>query len=990
MDSGLRQNADGHPGTPAKNGAGPLQIRLFGSMQVLVDEAPVQAWYSHSVKCLLALLTLYGNRQIDRSFLAGALWPEPADASDPILRRTSAEQRAQSNLRQALHHLRQALGSQSWRLPIQGKLSLYLDLTGADVDVVAFDAAIARGDTPSLEQAAALYGGILLRDCECGADWVVSARAMRELQFAEALDRLAEDARTRCNWDSAAGYLRRLIEVDPYRESAYCALMEVTAERRDCAQVTAIYRSLRTFLRNEINSEPDRATTEFYGAQLRRCASAAPAPTPPHSTNVPHNLPRQFTSFIGREAEIETVPTLLDRTCLLTLTGPGGSGKTRLGLQIAEQIKAQYRDGVWLVDLSRIADPALVAQAVATTLGVQGQADKTPEEALTATLRSRNLLLVLDNCEHLRAACAQVVLALLRACAGVRILATSRQVLGIAGEQTFRVLPLALPTEMQALTAETLMRYEGMRLFVDRALLVKPDLVIDDAVAPVLARVCRRLDGIPLAIELAAARVRSLSVSDIDLRLEARRFLLLTSGAFDAHPRQQTLRATLDWSYELMSGREQCLLARLAVFTGGWTLEAAEQICGDGEAASEPIAAWELLDLLTSLVDKSLVSMEEHAGSTRYRLLETMREYALEKLEASGEADRIRTRHRDWFLCWAEEADWNLKGPGQRFYLEKLERDHDNLRAALAWCAHDEGEGEAALRLVNALWWFWYLRDHFREGRKHLERALENQSHEHSALRAVALLGAGVMAYACADYPAARARYEASIVLYRQCKDRKGQAFVLCFQGRLEFCFQGKLESGLEQYALAEERIHQSIALFREMKEPWGLACALCEAGFLAYLRSDYDAAQTLLEEGLAPARSLGDRWAVSIMLSYLGFVANALGDSAVAQAHFLESLEIGRQMKDKGRMMQNLEGLAIVFLAQGEPEQASRLWGVAEALAQRIGTIASIQNRKEYEAQVAKARAQLGDVAFVKAWSQGRALPWDQVAADLLQISFV
>ena len=433
-----------------------------------------------------------------------------------------------------------------------------------------------------------------------------------------------------------------------------------------------------------------------------------------------NNLPLQLTSFIGREREIDEVKHLLTTTRLLTLTGAGGCGKTRLALQVAADAPGVYPDGVWLGELAALSDPALVPHAVASAVGAREIPGSTVTESLVGYLRTRTLLLVLDNCEHVVGAAAELVDALLRSCPGVRILATSREPLGSAGETTWRVPSLAVPphSAVGELDLEHLTQYETVQLFIDRALAALPGFVVTSQNAAALAEICRRLDGIPLAIELAAARVRAFSVDQIAARLDDR-FRLLTAGQRTAMPRQQTLRATVDWSYMLLSDPERALLRRLSVFAGGWAFEAAEAV-----AAGDGIHTYAVLDLLPQLVDKSLVIAEEQRGAVRYRLLETIRQYARDRLQEAGEAERTRDRHLTYFLQLAEEAEPKLRGSEDRLFLVRLEEEHANLRLALEWGLTPSARGDAALRLSGALTWFWWLRSYHDEGRRWLARAL--------------------------------------------------------------------------------------------------------------------------------------------------------------------------------------------------------------------------------------------------------------------------
>src|SRR5208282_6012716 len=422
-----------------------------------------------------------------------------------------------------------------------------------------------------------------------------------------------------------------------------------------------------------------------------------------------HNLPQQLTSFIGREKEITQIKELLGTTRLLTLIGAGGCGKTRLAMRVAGDLLESYPDGIWLVEFAALREPGLAPQTVASVLGLKEQPGESLTQTLTKHLASRLLLLVLDNAEHLLAACAQLADVVLRQCAQVVILATSREQLGIAGELTYRVPSLSVPDPEQHATPEELSTYESTRLFVERARLQRPHFAVTAKNAPALASVCHRLDGIPLAIELAAPRVRSMSVEEVNRRLD-QRFSLLTGGSRTALPRHRTLRSAIDWSYDLLNEAEQALLCRLSVFSGGWTLEAAEKVC-----SGEGVEDVEALDLLTSLADKNLVVADEQDGATRYRLLESVRQYARDRLREGDEA-RWQSQHLAYFLTLAEEAEPQLTGSDQQAWLDRLEAEHENLRSALLF-RHDRGCFARTLRLAAALWRFWWLRGYLSEGR---------------------------------------------------------------------------------------------------------------------------------------------------------------------------------------------------------------------------------------------------------------------------------
>jgi predicted ATPase/class 3 adenylate cyclase/Tfp pilus assembly protein PilF len=592
-----------------------------------------------------------------------------------------------------------------------------------------------------------------------------------------------------------------------------------------------------------------------------------------------HNLPAQLTSFIGREAEMAEVKQFLATTRLLTLSGSGGCGKTRLALQVAADLLEEYPDGVWLVELAPLADPTLVPQTVASALGVREE----PGRPLTATLgdylRPKQVLLVLDNCEHLLAACAQLAESLLRACLKLRILASSREGLGIGGEQTYRVPSLSLPDTRHLPPLEGLQEFEAVQLFADRARLSQATFAVTQVNAPAVVQVCERLDGIPLAIELAAARVKALPVEKLNERLD-NMFRLLTGGSRTALPRQQTLRALIDWSYDLLSEPERALMRRLSAFAAGWTLEAAEAVC-----VGEGVEEWEVLDLLTSLVEKSLVLYEEREGEGRYRLLETVRQYARDRLLEAGEAAGVRGRHRDWCLELAERAEPHLcAGAEQAAWLNRLEREHDNLRASLAWCQEVEESAEAGLRLAGALNRFWYKRGRLAEGMQWLTSALAAGSRASVAVRGKALGGA--MFIANTDQSASLAALSA-----------------------------------------------EGLTLGREAGDKWLTGHSLLGMGWAANNRGDHTEAAALFEEGLPLAREAGDPWLITILLQNLAIAAQFRGDVELARALHQEALHRYRKAEDTGGTAAqhlNLGGLA---WGQGDYDQSRALFSEALAL---------------------------------------------------------
>jgi len=723
----------------------------------------------------------------------------------------------------------------------------------------------------------------------------------------------------------------------------------------------------------------------------------------------PNNLPQQLTSFVGREREISEIEALLVTNRLLTLTGAGGSGKTRLGLQVAAESLVQFPDGAWFVELAQIADAGLVPKTVATVLGVAEVAGKPITQTLIEHLKDKRLLVQLDNCEHLLDACADLAETLARQCPHLRILASSLEALGVAGEQTYRVPSLSLPDRNHRQTAETLSACESARLFINRALLVRTGFHVTDQNAPALASICCHLDGIPLAIELAAARVRTLSVEEIEGKLD-QRFRLLTEGSRTALPRHQTLRALIDWSYELLNAPEQRLLQRLSVFAGGWTLDAAEQISAD-----EVELGNDVLSLLTSLSNKNLIVSDQTDGRSRYRLLETVRQYARAKLLESSGDKQVRERHRDYYVALAEDAELKLTGAEQVQWLQRLEEEHDNFRSALEWSLVEAGSG-GGLRLCGALQRFWGTRGHLSEGRDWCARVLgKAEAAGGTRERAKALHTAGYLAYFQGNYPASRTLIEESLVIRRQLGDRTGVAASLNTLGNVA------IEQG--DYDAARTRHEESLAIARELGDQGGIANSLLNLGVVADKQNDYPAARVLYDGCLAIRRRLGDQRGIAISLNNLGNVAFAQGDypssrklheeglairrelrdrrgvalslgnladlafaqGAFADARALgaESLVIARELGDMRQIAYLLDGLAAVDSVLGRLFRAARVWGAAERLREDIGLLSGF-GRSDYDQRVDSARVAVGDdTAFDRAWQQGRALTLEQ-AIDL------
>ncbi len=681
---------------------------------------------------------------------------------------------------------------------------------------------------------------------------------------------------------------------------------------------------------------------------------------------LPNNLPVQLTSFIGRERETAEAKRALSATRLLTLVGAGGSGKTRLALRVAADLVDRFPDGVWLVDVAPLSNPALVPQTVASVMRIPEDPKRPVTETLCDALHYKSLLLVLDNCEHVLVACAQLAHALLQSCPDLRVLATSREAMGIAGEAIWPVPTLALPDPQRAPTPERLAQNEAVGLFIDRARSVQPAFEFTHGNASAVAEVCRQLDGIPLAIELAAARTKVLSVEQIAARLDDR-FRLLAAGSRTAPPRHQTLRAAMDWSHDLLSEREQTLLRRLSVFAGGFALEAVESICG-GHGIHET----EVLDLLTHLVDKSMVLVKETDGTeARYRLLETIRQYAAEKLAAYGELASIRTRHRDWFLAFSERVEPRLRETNQEVWLERLAAELDNLRAALEWCKTEGRDPEPGLRLAGALGLFWDVRGYYREARQWLEEMLANAVSTPGPIRAKALNWAGVMVYRQGDYRRVKALSEEALTLCRAHSDRRGAALALHYLGHI-----AQVDRDFEQ---AAKLLQESVDLFRENGDKWGLAYSLNCLGDVARNQGANERAGALLEEAVALWRDLHHLWGMAMSLQNLGHVVLRQGDFRRAKEMFAEGLANARAVEAKPVVIYCIAGLAGATAGEGRLQHAARLFGASQALFKAAGVSLEPADRADYERNLARVRAGLHEQMFSEAWTAGESMSFDE-----------
>ena len=688
------------------------------------------------------------------------------------------------------------------------------------------------------------------------------------------------------------------------------------------------------------------------------------APTASTSTSEP-DLPTPATPLLGREKELEEVRSFLQEVRLLTLTGTGGVGKTRLALEAVRE--TQLFESVAFVTLAHLRDAGLVVPTVAQSLHLREAGGRSPREALHSYLREKHLLLVLDNFEHVLDAAPEVA-ALVESCRDLVVLVTSRAPLRVRGEQEYPVPPLAPPASTLSPTAEEVLGSPSGSLFVERARAASPSFVLEGENTAAIAAICWRLAGLPLALELAAAKVRVLSPPQLLARLDR---MLAAGGGRDLPTRQRTMRATLDWSYHLLQGPEKGLFRRLSTFAGGFALEAAEAV-----SAADNVQAEDVLDLLENLVEQSLVVTARDADRLRYGMLEPVRQYALERLEESvKEAEEARRRHAGYYLVLGERAGLELKGPQQPIWLGRLETELGNLRAAMGWSI-DHGKVEAVARMAWSSWIFWWLRGHLDEGRRWMEEALAKVLDLPDSVRAKLLFVAGTLAQGRFEWEPARALLEESLTLFQRLGDEGGAAYPMGSLGLVDLG-QGRYEEGLA-------RMEEAISLYLEMGHKWPASPMLGFAAAACLSRGDVAHARQLAEKGLFLAREIEARDAVYVTLHALAAVARAEGDRERASRLFKEGLTLSAEVEDDSSVAYYLEGLAAIAVSEDRLARAARLWGAAEMLLETTEVVAyaHAQDRYSHEGQVAAARTRLDQQTWAQAWAEGRAMTTGEAVA--------
>jgi predicted ATPase/DNA-binding SARP family transcriptional activator len=1018
-----------------------LVLQLLGLPQLYLDDQPIATDRRKAI-ALLAYLAVNdldrGSQSYSREALSALLWPDYDQA------------KAFSNLRRTIWEVHQALG-EGWLIAERETICLNA-AADIDLDIARFQKLLSQSRQPGspeqriplLIEAANLYRnhfltGFSLKDAYGFNEWAYAESEDLRGKLADALGRLSDDYCAIQEAEKAIPHARRLITIDPLNEASHRKLMEVYIQAGQHSAALKQYQTCEQILRKELGLDPQPETLALYKRIRKGEIKPVQVIEGGEITPSKHNLPSQLSSFIGRQKEQTEIMNLISNNRLVTLTGPGGIGKTSLALQVGYKLLNEYPNGVWFIALDSLADPDLVSQTVAAVFDIRESSDRSIVEILINKLSQKTALLIFDNCEHVVEACAQLATTLLSNCPKLKILATSREVLNVTGEATYRTPSLSIPEQDEA-SLENLTEYESIRLFTERAALASSSFRLTNENAQTVIDICRKVDGIPLAIELAAARVNMLQVSEILNQLQGS-FALLSTDNRTASLRQQTLQASMDWSWGLLTEAEQTFMRQLAVFAGGWTLESASAVC-EGD----------VLSLTSALVKKSLIMVEQRPGrATRYRFHEIVRQYAHRKQVEAGEGSEVHTRHLQYFLGFSGEAEPALKGPVQiEEWLARLNEERDNLRAALRW-AH-KTDLEAGLYISGRLQGFWESLN-LDEGARWMTGFLQKpESKEYPHAKAKALHALGVLLLWSQDYSQASSAAQECLKLFRACGDRQGEIDALLLLGHiLEFLNRHAEADKLYAQARVLARSigdarRQALALFRlgydhpdRQLAYWEEAISLFRAvddrssmvnllgatarfrilltgdiemaqkdldeaarfgsvrvrninglweetafakSLIALLRGDYEQASALLEKVVTLAEESGNRMGYLWTRVHLGYVALRAGDLTEARTIFADTAFNFQKDESMIGAVFTLEGLAGLFVAVGKPERAAYLIGWADATRQQILNPRPFLEQANLDQNVAACLARMGAVAFWDAYNAGQKLSLDEAVA--------
>jgi predicted ATPase/DNA-binding SARP family transcriptional activator len=966
-------------GVPITHAPELLKISLFGELAIERQSQPVECLSTRKVEALLVYLACQ-RQEVSREVLATLFWEN------------QSQEKALASLRVALTNLRKHL--ESYLTVSRGALGIHPD-ANVWLDVQAFDQHMRLGE---YEQAIDLYRGdflqgFYLRDSAQFEDWARQERERCRKLFESGLHKLVEDYLHKRLYPKAIGYARQLLQSNPLDETAHRNLMLLLVSDGQRNAALAQYEQCCKLLVTELGLEPEAVTTALYqqirdGALATRKDMAPPFLTssflmPSFLTPLPvyclqHNLPSQLTSFIGREKEIAALKDMLHSARLVTLTGPGGTGKTRLALQTAAGLVEQFADGVWLVELASASDSALVPTTAAHALGLREQSRSQTLALLQEYIEPKHMLLILDNCEHLIQGAAQFADFVLHAAPGVKILTTSREPLGMGGEMVYPVPSLETPEPLYLPSTQSLAQFEAVRLFTERACAVQPAFAVTESNAQAVAQICRRLDGIPLAIELAAARVKVLSAEQIAARLDDR-FRLLTGGSRSALPRHQTLHALIDWSYGLLSESERVLFRRLSVFRSGWRLEAAEAVCQVGGRSEIDI-----LDGLAGLVNKSLVDVQLRGREVqRYVMLETIRQYAQEKLVEADEAAQLRDRHTDYFVTFAEAMDKKLHSPTYLEALEWLDAEIDNHRLALNWVLGEAGTSRQnartvdGLRLATALGIYWVIRSLHKEGYDWLSKglALSGEEARLLPLRARAYLRAGNRVVVSVS--TIQQFYKKSLEICRLCDDKLELAHVLIAYGTL---LSDTLPVNPHPVDIAAgiELIKEGIAILEQFGDPTVLGEAFFAKAHIARAQKDYTTQRKMLEKSNACYEIAGNLFDGVICKLILADLTMQQGDYETARRLYEGVREFYRNINYKQLLAYSIGRLGELTYYQDDFTQADTYIQEAVRLFHNMGSLEGIvwSTRMLACLVLRGGQARRARQLFLESQSLGRKLP--------------
>jgi predicted ATPase/DNA-binding SARP family transcriptional activator len=929
-----------------------LDVSVLGRFELSCDGKSI-ALTSRPAQSLFAYLVLHAGTAHRREKLAGMLWPD------------SMEETARDNLRHALWRVRKALQSASAVHFLKANdLSIMFNVSEECwLDAAELEKLDESASPDELVAVLSEYRGELLPGFY--DEWVVLEREHIYSVFEHHMARLLSLLEKEKRWLDLLEWAERWIKLGQKPEPAYRALMSAHAAKGDMSKVAATYERCVKSLK-EFGIEPSEQTKALY----KDLKSGKESPVTVKGTTRPaekgflSNIPMPLTSFVGRERELKEIARLLSASRLLTLTGPGGVGKTRLAIETAQHSLKNFKDGVFWVGLVGLSDANLIPQEIAQSLNVHEVSHEPLIETLKRHLNSKDLLLILDNCEHLIRACADYAEQLLAACPKLKVLATSIEALGLFNENTWQVPSLPLPKMQESPSLKELQEFASIELFVERASHAKSGFALDEKNASSVAQICGRLDGIPLAIELAAARIKVLSADEIASRLDDR-FSLLTAGSRTAIPRHQTLRATIDWSYDLLTQQERILLRRLSVFAGGFTLDAAESVCSQGMKQSD------ILDLLGRLVDKSLVIVE--AGSefsgTRYRLLETIRQYALEKLVDAGEASSIRDEHLDFYLNVAEKSEPQM-GHESGIWVNRLDKDLDNIRAAMEWSTNS-GKAAVALRMAGSLvyfWFYWFAHGNLLSEWQHrIQLALSRpEGMERTLARAKALNGLGFLYWADMYPTDRRVELEEALSIGRELGDPWNTATALRYLGLIA-SMQGN-------YAEARSFLEESLEISRTMGPEGrsGVSWTLTFLGDVALNQNELKEARSIFEAAVAILREIGDKNLLAYPVRRLGMLAWREKDFERATLLCQESLSLNLELGDPRGVLACLAGFADIAVVQGKFARAAQIMAAVETQLAAMGMRLLPVDNLEYDRNLAVLRAGLDMHSLAKFWAKG------------------